>query len=227
MKYIPYILFTVSLCLISSCGFETNDNTHSATTNQYTQLSLRTDYKTYKMKDYGDYYAFFEKTTGDFYFCFECNSNLLLDEIIFDGIITYSHEGYIRVQDKQGNFDIVFYAPHPNRIIDESSFDSSTVKHLMNYVGRSSNVVDDFFDDPTFSWVPDNPEDLKPSCECVDITSSPCGDNGHGDGVDGCDVGGEGSTGCGVTSGATGFGTGATNGCNISCDSGYYACCNY
>ena len=231
------VVFTLLLIstIIISCDKTDENSINSQDINQ--KIEARNSNNTFKIKihDYGDYVAIFEHKTGDFIFCNRCNASFDLGQKITDAIVhTDLSNGYVRITETEGPLDFVLYTPGPGRYFDPNSLPASTDVYEVDYVGFSSNVLQEFEVDSTFGWVPTTSVQFAslPSYECVPHTSSPCRENGYGDGegLGPCDIGGEGSgaTGFGTGSGATGFGTGQSDSCQISCNpETHYPCCYY
>ena len=196
----------------------------------------------YFLKDYGQHLFIIEESSGHFVYCFDCNNKMDWEDQIFEGQVFQSIDhGYVQVTSNDQTLDLVLLVPGFNRITQSMKSINKNSSFHMDWVGVSFEAPGEYTDFTDLTWVPEKPIDFynSVSCECVHNSSSPCGENGNGDGVDGCDVGGENAKGCSVSEGKGGnagmsvLGTGATGGgswakgCSIACADGYYACCNY
>ena len=168
------------------------------------------------------------KASGEFAYCQVCLDGL--DQLPPDEVI---HDAYIMVDFEQGTIRVF---GEGNRIVKGYSLGEAVEGTPIAGIGYAYGYYPR--DNQDFSYLGAAPGDggpvvLEMSCQCVPVTSPPCGPNGED--VD-CDVGGEGATSCGVSEeagagvvvGATGTNVSGGKGCSIFCQVGdYYACCNY
>lgn len=231
-------VFLYALLIFSACNHV--DLTHSPEISASERSP--NDTHRYFLKDYGQHLFIIEEITGHFVFCFDCENRQDWEDQIFEGQVFQSIDhGYVQVTSTDQSLNLVLIVPDFNRTAQSMESMNKNSSFHMDWVGVSFEPPVRYTDFTDLSWVPDNPVYMynNVSCECVHNSSSPCGENGNGDGVDGCDVGGENAKGCSVSEGKGGnagmsvLGTGATGGgswakgCSIACADGYYACCNY
>jgi len=168
------------------------------------------------------------KASGEFAYCQVCLDGLDRlppDEVIYDAYVLVDFEkGTVRVFDKG------------NRIVRSYSLGEVVEGAQIVGIGYGHGYYPRNNED--FSYLGAAPGDggptvLEVSCQCVPVTSTPCGPNGED--IE-CDVGGEYATSCnvseeigtGVVVGATGANVSGGQGCGITCQAGVaYACCNY
>jgi hypothetical protein len=185
------------------------------------------------IKYYQNGVAIHHMESGEFVFCQVCFSDLEdlpKDEIVGDAVITIDLGlGEIQLFDAQKNLFRTF-----SKSLALEGAPVLGIGIAFGYYPRGNS---------DFSYLSTNgvngPPVMEVDCQCVHQTSTPCTPSGGN--ANGCDVGGEGATSCGVnygvtvTTGMTIVGTGAsggggsTQGCSIGCDAtlGLYACCNY
>lgn len=170
--------------------------------------------------------------SGEFAFCQVCFSNLEQlpeDELVNNATVTVDWKmGKIEVYDSHGILVKTY--------LKDTEIDGNLIYGVGYAFGYfpSGNVDFSYLQSQNGG---NEPPVMQLSCQCVPLTSTPCGPNGSD--LGGCDVGGENANACSVSSGQQGnvgltiVGTGATggggssSGCSISCNEGSYACCNY
>lgn len=170
----------------------------------------------------------YHKASGEFAYCQVCLEGL--DRLPPDEVIP---DAYILVDFDKGAVQVFGQS---NRIVKSYLLGEAVGGSQIAGIGYAYGYHPR--DNEDFSYLGAAPGDggatvLELSCQCVPVTSTPCGPNSED--ID-CHVGGEGATSCsisvssgaGVVVGATGANVSGGEGCSISCQEGvYYACCTY
>jgi len=229
-----YNYFISSLVLLIAL-FSQNDDCTSYVTEEGTEFLTYADNSRSDVliRYYRNGIAVHYKATGEFAYCQVCldglASSLPGDEVVANASVTVDfNQGTVQVFDADNNLVKSF--------VNGSTIYGSTIYGIGHAIGYYPTQNQDFTYLGTNTGNEDPPV-LVLSCQCVPMTSTPCGPNGED--IE-CDVGGELSTSCSVSTGVSAgggmqiIGTGASGsgglsqGCSISCLPGVaYACCSY